>query len=849
VTLPPAIFSFSPTSGPIGTAVTITGTNFNTTAANNTVYFGAVRATVTSATSTSLTVSVPAGATYQPITVTVGGLTCCSSKPFIVTFPTVASITSGSLASKVDFATGTNPDRIAIGDVDGDGKPDLIVCNSSSATVSVFRNTSTSGSVTSGLFAAGVDFTIGAGGNNIAIGDIDGDGKLDLVVTNYYGGTVSVLRNTSTSGSVTSGSFAAKVDFAPGAGPYHVAIGDIDGDGKPDLVVANGNSNTVSVLRNTSSPGSITSGSFAAKVDFTTGVNTVHVAIGDIDGDGRLDLVVTNLYGGTVSVLRNTSTSGSITSGSFAAKVDFATGAGPYDVAIGDIDGDGKPDLAVGNNNSNTVSVLQNMTQSPHPQATLASIGPLSAFRGTDFFVEIRVGDSTRVANVFGLGFDLLYTNTSYIDFVSADTAGSFLGGNLLYIVTPDDANGKVSIGISRKAPLFGVSGGGTLIRLKFHAALTAPDSGTVTFSFSNVSANDQNGTSITLSPISGTTRIQGLSVWPGDADNSGVVNQSDILPLGLYWGSRGPARSNASLQWIAQSATAWAPQTATYADANGDGVVNQADVLPIGLNWGKIHSLGKAGSSIASGQMPTQASALGTPVLRATGPASVRGKTTFDVTVTLGDTVNPVSGLFGISFVLDFASSKSIIQVIEVTPGTFIGNDIIFFPQIDTTNGLVALGMTRKSGASNVAGFGQVAKIKFQVVNNTSTSSFLFTTRDISANDAGGNPVAVQPSSSSILVSVSDMNSVPVGFRLEQNYPNPFNPTTKIKYSITNAGMVALRVYDILGKEVATLVNEAQTPGLYEVGFNAHDLTSGVYYYRLQAGLSTETKALVLIR
>ena len=948
---PPTITSFTPTIGPIGTAVTIMGTNFSTTAANNIVFFGATKATVTGASATQLTVTVPSGATYQPITITVGGLTAYSSQPFIVTFPTVASITSGSLASKVDFATGANPYGVAFGDIDGDGKPDLVVGSAYSNAVSVFRNTSSSGSITSGSFAAKVDFatganpaglaigdvdgdgkpdlvivnadyntvsvfrntstsgsisfadrvdfTTGSSPRTVAIGDIDGDGKPDLVVTNLHGATVSVFRNTSSSGSV---SFAAKVDFTTGSGPWAVAIGDIDGDGKPDLVVTNISSNTVSVFRNTSSSGSITSSSFAAKVDFTTGtapagaaigdvdgdgkpdlvvvnqgIATVSVfrntsssgsvsfsanvdlatgatpysvAIGDIDGDGKPDLVVTNGASNTVSVFRNTSSSGSITSGSFAAKVDFTTGAYPSGVAIGDIDGDGKPDVVVTNGSSgNSVSVLQNLTPSPHPQATLASIGPLSAFKGTDFSIEIRVGDSTRVASIFGVGFDLLYTNTSYIDFVSTDVSGSFLGGDLLYLMTPDDANGKVSIGLSRKAPLSGVSGGGTLIRLQFHVASNAPDNGTVTFSFANVTANDQYGTSITLSPISGTTTIQGFSVWPGDADNNGLVNQSDILPLGLYWGSTGPARSNASLQWVAQSATPWTPQAATYADANGDGVVNQADVLPIGLNWGKTHSLGKLGSLIASGQNPTQEGVLGTPVLRALGPTSVRGKTTFDVTVTLGDTVNPVSGLFGISFVLDFASSKSIIQPMEVTAGTFIGNDILFFPQIDTTNGLVAVGMTRKSGASGVAGFGQVAKIKFQVINNTSTSSFVFTTRDIVANDASGNPVAVQPSSSSVLVSVTDMNSAPVGFQLEQNYPNPFNPSTRIAFSIPKTMMVQLRITDALGRDIALLIQSEKSAGSYEVQWDASNVPSGIYFYRLQAGEYMETKKMVVLK
>jgi hypothetical protein len=134
----------------------------------------------------------------------------------------------------------------------------------------------------------------------------------------------------------------------------------LDGDGKPDLAVANASSNTVSVYRNTSTSGSIVASSFTTKTDFTTGINPRSVAIGDLDGNGKPDLAVANASSNTVSVFRNTSTSGSIVAGSFATKTDFATGNEPISVAIGDLDGDGKPDLAVANYGSTSVSVFRN---------------------------------------------------------------------------------------------------------------------------------------------------------------------------------------------------------------------------------------------------------------------------------------------------------------------------------------------------------------------------------------------------------------------------------------------------------------------------------------------------------
>ncbi len=101
----------------------------------------------------------------------------------------------------------------------------------------------------------------------------------------------------------------------------------------------------------------------------------------------------------------------------------------------------------------------------------------------------------------------------------------------------------------------------------------------------------------------------------------------------------------------------------------------------------------------------------------------------------------------------------------------------------------------------------------------------------------------------------VKDNNSqnFPGIFTLYQNYPNPFNPTTKIKYSIPvgtqHAVSVQLKVYDILGREVATLVNKQQQPGNYEVEFNASNLSSGVYFYRIITNDFTATKKFVLLK
>ena len=89
----------------------------------------------------------------------------------------------------------------------------------------------------------------------------------------------------------------------------------------------------------------------------------------------------------------------------------------------------------------------------------------------------------------------------------------------------------------------------------------------------------------------------------------------------------------------------------------------------------------------------------------------------------------------------------------------------------------------------------------------------------------------------------------IPKKFELAQNYPNPFNPTTIIKYDIPALSFVTLKVYDVLGKEVGTLVNEEKPIGSYEVDFNATTLQSGIYFYKLQVGSFVETKKMVLMK
>ncbi len=98
-------------------------------------------------------------------------------------------------------------------------------------------------------------------------------------------------------------------------------------------------------------------------------------------------------------------------------------------------------------------------------------------------------------------------------------------------------------------------------------------------------------------------------------------------------------------------------------------------------------------------------------------------------------------------------------------------------------------------------------------------------------------------------ITAVNDVSNLPNKFELSQNYPNPFNPSTVISYNIPKAANVTLKVYDVLGREVATLVNQFQNANSYKVRFNASSLSSGVYLYKIEAGNFIMTKKMLLLK
>ncbi|RCJ14734.1 hypothetical protein A6S26_08650 [Nostoc sp. ATCC 43529] len=191
-------------------------------------------------------------------------------------------------------------------------------------------------------FTNATNFLAGTSPNSVVVEDINGDGKKDLVVANSDSENVSVLLNDG------NGGFGTATNYPAGTSSNFVAVADFDGDSKLDFVVTNYDSGTVSLLVNDGN------GGFNAPITFTVGSQPNSIAVGDFNGDSKLDLVVANSGGTDVSLLVNDA------NGGFNAATSFTVGTKPYSVAVGDINGDGKLDIVAANYDSANVSVLLN---------------------------------------------------------------------------------------------------------------------------------------------------------------------------------------------------------------------------------------------------------------------------------------------------------------------------------------------------------------------------------------------------------------------------------------------------------------------------------------------------------
>jgi hypothetical protein len=275
---------------------------------------------------------------------------------------------------------------IAVADFNGDGQPDIVVVNSGNVTTAFTGNGRASVHLNqgNGTFAPATTQNTEMEATSVAVGDFSGDGKTDFAVINVLG-DLDVFVNQG------DGTFGTFVHHEGPVTAVVMAAGDFNRDGHPDLAVT-AQGRAIEVLFGDGN------GGFAAPIAYATGAEVDSIAVGDFNGDGYPDIVVTNaelagtcpgtgllclptgLGAGTVNVFINQG------DGTFAPQVSYAAGKGTASVAVGDLNGDGAPDIAATNSEDNTLSVFFNAGDGTFAlQATYANAGSGTAAPGLPF--------------------------------------------------------------------------------------------------------------------------------------------------------------------------------------------------------------------------------------------------------------------------------------------------------------------------------------------------------------------------------------------------------------------------------------------------------------------------------
>ena len=321
-----------------GAYITLTAVVTPSTATGKVTFFDGTTVlgtrTLASGQASMVTNLLPSGS--RSLTVFYGGDTSFQASTSPALLEVVFDQSAGGFQQLASSGTGPGPYAVAVADFNGDSLADLVVANSGLfpgyvGSVTVYLGNG------NGTFGTPMTYATGIGSSFVAVADFNGDGNPDIAVANW-GGTVSVLLG------VGNGTFGPATSYPAGNSPFALAVGDFNGDGKADIAVANNLDNDVSLLLGNGD------GTFSTAANVSIGNAPEAIVAGDFNGDGKADLAIAT--GNGVSVLLG---NGNAT---FQPPVNYPAGANPYSLAVADFNGDGKPDLAVANLDGGSVSVL-----------------------------------------------------------------------------------------------------------------------------------------------------------------------------------------------------------------------------------------------------------------------------------------------------------------------------------------------------------------------------------------------------------------------------------------------------------------------------------------------------------
>ena len=368
---------------------------------------------------------------------------------------------------------------------------------------------------------------------------------------------------------------------------------------------------------------------------------------------------------------------------------------------------------------------------------------------------------------------------------------------------------------------------------------------------FYNVIVTDKLGTGCSARSEVVSVYVDYNCVWPGDANNDHVVDHEDLLPIGLFYGKKGPVRSPVGDLWESYSAISWDMlqhngSDVKHIDCNGDGVINENDTLAIHKNITLSHTF-----SPVTEQKPN----MGDPVIYfKTTSKNYQPGTWITVDILLGDINLPAGNLYGLAFKLLYDQSL-------VEPGTAtIQFPSSWFTQNGKTLTFSAIGSTSNVGYFavtatdhlNRSGYGKIATLRFKSKTTIDHASGLkFSATGIKANDATGSalPLSSQDYTVTIDPVVTNLNDEVEAMNLNI-YPNPFEDRAAIAYTLDKKSQVNVELYSALGQKLETLLTTEQVAGEHQLSLSTKEkgYVKGVYYIKLTVNGSTSLRKIVML-
>ncbi len=631
----------------------------------------------------------------------------------------------------------------------------------------------------------------GEGPRAVVLIDLDRDGNRDLAVSNLFGSTISLIFGDGNGNFTLQGSIAT-IHKAPHA----IAAGDFNEDGIRDVVTANRDSNSVALFLGDGL------GGLLPPTFFTVGNGPRWIAVHDFNDDTHSDLAVTNRDDDNITILLGDG------SGNFVIAGTYYTGDGPVPVAAADFNNDGFIDLAVGNDLADTLTILigdgaggftlGSTTEVGNSPKNIA-LGDLNQDGISDLAVACVLGETVTVLFADGEGG---FTDISYqID-----------GGPFAVVIEDFDGDGKKDLaladGINDNVAILLNTGMGNFAEAQtFPAGLAPHDMVSGDFNADGrldlaVVNTGDNSVTILLNETPPQESIRVVSVIQELYSNFypdpiiSIVDQ----PLRLLVTSDREEHINRLqiLPWIQSTdlvrvgeilTVEFTPDTLGTFQIRNIGHGFTGDIIIVEDSAAvdaKYIELGEQGASLIHSNALTQIF-----------PSTIRVLEDFLLTIhniSLDDT-----------------------HWVSILPW-------VIAPQPNKTGNVVPRDVTAFQFTPDVTGS--------YIIQHT-------------VHGFGGTLIVDKP----IISGAATPQAVPEGYTLFQNYPNPFNPTTKIRFYIPQLSFVTLKVYDVLGNEIATFVNEEKPTGYYEVEFNSKNLVSGIYFYKLESETFIEAKKMVLLK